>query len=539
MKQFGWRSSRKGKHISAGKTRTPRTPASFRAPSARKLREMQASVATHGSSSRPSSNAQSSTSTRAQSFSLPLLGAHQKGASIAWISIGIVLLVLYLAGVIVFSNLFFPRSRIAFIDASLKSDKQLEQALTDAFDAYEIELTGEGLHDKITTHDMNLHIDAVNIVKEMHHRQVAWIWPVALIAGHHDYSSLLQTNADKDALTQVVANKLKPYNKTKRLPRNAYIAFNAQQQKFHIEKEQLGTALDTSRVVQKILAALDELSRSATVDASDAIAPEITETNEALRNTCNQANTMISREIVLTSNGKPFYTVSRKLQGEMIIFKDNGIQFSDEKARRALRGVLAGFNTVGATRTYTRPDGKRVTVRGGSYGWRVDVDKVVEDVIARIKDASGEPLEIPFASTGARALTSDHPDWGSRYIDVDLTEQYARFYDNGSIVWEAPIVSGLPGEHATPTGAYQVNFRTSPQLLESWKNGIRQWSVTVRYWMSFVKNSIGFHDATWQPRFGGTWYKSHGSHGCINLSLDKASALFQIIRKGDPVIVHY
>lgn len=526
MKQFGWRSSRKGKHISVDSNHVASTHVSSDVKSAHK-RNAQSSPVT----------AYEASTTRAQSSVTPR--ARHKKAAIAWISVAIVVLALYVAGIIVFSSLFFPRTRIAFIDASLRSDAQIEQALNDAFNAYEIALSGDGFHETITTRDMNLHIDAEHIVKEMHHKQAVWTWPYALIAGHYDYSSLLQAKADQDALTQVVAAKIERYNKTQRLPRDAHIVFNDDQQHFHIEKERPGTALDTNHVVQKILQALDKLEQSVTLDASDTIAPAITANDETLQRTCEQANAMIAHDIVLTANGKPFYTVSRKLQGEMISFDADGIQFSDEKARRALRGVLAGFNTVGAARTYTRPDGKRVNVRGGTYGWRVDVNKVVEDVIARIKDATGEPLEIPFASTGACALTSDHPDWGSRYIDVDLTEQYARFYNNGSIVWEAPIVTGKPGEHATPTGAWKINYRTSPQLLESWKNGIRQWSVTVRYWMSFVKNSIGFHDATWQPRFGGTWYKSHGSHGCINLSLDKASALFQIVRKGDPVIVHY
>ena len=35
-------------------------------------------------------------------------------------------------------------------------------------------------------------------------------------------------------------------------------------------------------------------------------------------------------------------------------------------------------------------------------------------------------------------------DWGKRYIDVDLTEQYARFYDeNGVCFWETVIISRL------------------------------------------------------------------------------------------------
>ena len=52
---------------------------------------------------------------------------------------------------------------------------------------------------------------------------------------------------------------------------------------------------------------------------------------------------------------------------------------------------------------------------------------------------------------------------------------------------------------------------------------------------------VGFHDATWQTAFGGTLYQipGTGSHGCINMPLDQAGALFNMIEPGTPVIFHW
>ena len=38
---------------------------------------------------------------------------------------------------------------------------------------------------------------------------------------------------------------------------------------------------------------------------------------------------------------------------------------------------------------------------------------------------------------------------------------------------------------------------------------------------------IGFHDASWRSKFGGTIYQYSGSHGCINLPVDKAKLLYE------------
>ena len=39
-------------------------------------------------------------------------------------------------------------------------------------------------------------------------------------------------------------------------------------------------------------------------------------------------------------------------------------------------------------------------------------------------------------------------------------------------------------------------------------------------------------------KFGGTIYQYSGSHGCINLPVDKAKLLYEKVYKGMPVLCH-
>ena len=57
----------------------------------------------------------------------------------------------------------------------------------------------------------------------------------------------------------------------------------------------------------------------------------------------------------------------------------------------------------------------------------------------------------------------------------------------------------------------------------------------VSYWMPF-SGGYGLHDASWRSSFGGSIYKTNGSHGCVNLPSSKASALYSEIYVGIPVI---
>ena len=121
-----------------------------------------------------------------------------------------------------------------------------------------------------------------------------------------------------------------------------------------------------------------------------------------------------------------------------------------------------------------------------------------------------------------------------------------RDYDaTGNLLWESGIVSGKPGgEDATPTGTYYLKTHQSPSMLRGPKkeDGKYEWESEVQYWMPFVGNLVGLHDASWQPSSvfsNPDAYKTYGSHGCVNLPTDKAAEIYGIIQNGDPVIVHW
>lgn len=46
------------------------------------------------------------------------------------------------------------------------------------------------------------------------------------------------------------------------------------------------------------------------------------------------------------------------------------------------------------------------------------------------------------------------------------------------------------------------------------------------------------HDASWRSSFGGTIYKTNGSHGCINLPPAVAKTIYENISQGDPVLCY-
>ena len=146
----------------------------------------------------------------------------------------------------------------------------------------------------------------------------------------------------------------------------------------------------------------------------------------------------------------------------------------------------------------------------------------------------------PVYSMRANAHGID--DLGDTYIEVDLTEQYMWYYQNGNIIFQSEIVSGLPGDpdRKTPPGIFTLDSKSSPSVLrgEMTANGTYSYEQPVTYWMPF-NGGIGFHDADWQPYFGGDRYLTGGSHGCINLPPENAGQLYSLIQYDVPIICFY
>ncbi len=199
--------------------------------------------------------------------------------------------------------------------------------------------------------------------------------------------------------------------------------------------------------------------------------------------------------------------------------------------------VTKNCDTVGSTRTYTRPDGKEITVAGGSYGWNTDTNGLKDLVIDSLYSNATGVLEIPVKQTGAVFNGVGAQDWGARYVDIDLSEQHVYFYDSdSSLIWDSACVSGLPnGSRNTPTGVYYIYSKERNTYLE---DEAKTYKTFVSYWMPF-NGGVGLHDANWQPAFGGSQYKSTGSHGCVNLPPSAAANLYSIIEVGDVVVCNW
>ena len=199
------------------------------------------------------------------------------------------------------------------------------------------------------------------------------------------------------------------------------------------------------------------------------------------------------------------------------------------------------YDTQGTTRTFTTPAGKSATVTGGTYGWSIDEDTELVNLQNSILNGEVVTREPAYYAGGTAAAHSGQ-DWGNTYAEVDMSAQHMWYVQNGQVVLETDVVTGEPiPSKITPEGVYSLMWKQPNSVLVGDINpdtGEPAYRTKVKYWMQVTSSGVGFHDAIWQTAFGGTLYQipGTGSHGCINMPLDQAGALFNMIEPGTPVI---
>ena len=461
------------------------------------------------------------------------------------ITVGVIVLIAaitYFTGVVVFMSRFLPNTTIGGNNVSLKTDEEVMELLDSAAADYQLNVIGGGFSYHTTGKKIGLSVDAQQIVNDMHSDMNAWEWPLLIVQQNHDETNRLIVSVKESAYRTDLLDALDKFNESAKDPVDAEIVYDAKTEKFVVKPEEAGTKFDKTVVLSDVNQAIAALEPKVSLGDEQLIQPTVFSTDEKLIEAAELATGMVSADLTLIMGGQSVGEVNGETLSNFIAVDDKfGVTFKDDEMTAWVDSLAEGFNTLGAERTYTRADSKEITVSGGVYGWEIDTDALKEAVLEGIKAGTAAKIEVPCYETAAVFNGAHQRDWGNRYIDVDISEQYVRFYgDDGSIIWEADCITGKPdGKHDTVKGVWTVNAKESPSKLIGYENGKKIYESSVTYWMPFEGNGIGFHDATWQPSFGGYMYANgYGSHGCVNLSYSDAQSLYSIIQVDDVVVVH-
>lgn len=468
----------------------------------------------------------------------------KKGKRVSFMLLSCVILTtigIYVGGMFYFSDRFFFNTQINGVDFSRQTTTDAREFVESKADAFYIVIIGEdGQTEKIYASEVNLRFEASETIENLLATQNPFAWPLSLI-NSQEIDAGFESSFDETLLNErvsnldIVVNGQTPPVSAEVIIEDSEVVIVPQQYGNVVNVESLQTLLQES-----IAVLANEFNAT---QADIFIQPELTAESPEITDTVERVNHYLDAEITYLVGSE--VVVDRTLIADWVTIEDGfNVQLDEAQVWTWLDEFISAVNTHGTTRELTTPLGRNVTVTGGYYGWIVARYLEFEALIGNIRNGDIIQREPIYSQ---RATTHGPQDWGDTFLQVDLSAQHMWAFIDGEMVFEAPVITGLPeGNRPTPQGVYFILEMLNPTVLigaTDPETGDPIYETPVQYWMRTTWAGHGFHDATWQEAagnpFGGTTYRTHGSHGCTNLTLADASTLYNLIHLLMPVVVHY
>lgn len=452
-------------------------------------------------------------------------------------SIAGALLVIYLGVSAFFISHFYINTSINGKDFSGATAAEVEEYLRSQVDGYELTLVEkDGVTDVIKGSDISLQYKENSDIQDALEAQNPLLWITSLFSKTNT-DVTIDVEYDQGELTQKI-QEIQAVTQEQTDPVSAYPKFDGES--FVVEPEVYGTAVDVDALTSKIKEYITEFRTSLDMMEEECYKmPQYTSESPEVQEACDVMNQYCKASVTYTMTEN--VVVDKALISTWLTYDENmQVSLNQDAVREWMRQFGSTYDTVGATRTITTPTGKTAQVSGGTYGWSIDEETETQNLIASIQNGEVVTREPAYAQTAA---SHSAQDWGTTYLEVDLSTQHMWYIVDGSIALETDVVTGLPADNRqTPEGVYDILYTERNATLKGEINpstGKPIYETPVSYWMPFTWQGHGFHDANWQSSFGGSRYQTAGSHGCVNMPVDQAGALFNMLSAGTPVVIHY
>lgn len=448
------------------------------------------------------------------------------------------LIVVYLGVALFFNSHFLYGTKINGVDFSLKNVEQVEAYMKEQVENYTLTLEeSDGTKEVIDGTDIGLEYVPDDELEQLVKGQQKFLW-VKCFWEPEEITAKVGVTYDEDSLTEVMGN-LECMDGEKQISsENAYPKFNGTE--FEIVPEVVGTKLDEEVFTATVKEAVNGFQETVNLEEKDCyILPKYVSDSEEVIKAAEKMNSYLGAKITYELGSQTEVVDSEKIAEWVKVSKKKmKVSFKKEKVKEYIQNLASKYDTKYKAKTFTTASGNTVKVEGGSYGWQINQDGEYEQLIKDIKKGKTVSREPEYSS---RAASHDGAGVGGTYAEVDLTNQHMYFIKDGKVVLESDVVTGNPNKgNGTPQGVYTLSYKSRDAVLRGEKqpDGTYEYETPVAYWMPF-NGGIGFHDATWQPSFGGDRYLSHGSHGCVNMPKEKAAKLYDLIDSGTPVVCYY
>lgn len=410
--------------------------------------------------------------------------------------------------------------------------EEAERSFTHNISEHSIIIKEKERQEVLNAGDINTVITVGNRVRRLFEETNPWLWFIEF-TGKQNHKLPLDVTYDKKALKKVIKSMEGFQKKNIQKPVSAKI--KAGEKEFEIIPEVPGNVILEDKFIEAIEECLSTCKTKLDLVEADLYKkPKYFSTDKTVTDALDKANKYTKGSIVHDF----LYTTETldysKTKNWITISKDFKVKLKEDKVGEYVVSLGKKYNTMGSARPFTTAYGEKRSVYYGDYGWKIYFDKEKKQLIKDIK--SGKDIKREPIYSYKAAIRTEETDIPDSYVEVSIDRQEVWLIIDGECVLDTSCVTGKP-PHGTEIGVYGLTYKKRDDYLEGYNTDGTTYRSHVDYWMPFNGNQ-GLHDASWRNSFGGSIYKSNGSHGCVNLPPYAAAIIYKYVDTNFPVIIY-
>ena len=443
---------------------------------------------------------------------------------------------IYLGLAIYYQDSFMYGTWINGIYCTGKTVDEVNQELISTYEQKDVYVVTPQDVEVITPQEFGFSYDFTQSLEVYRKKQNPLVWYLHMFSGHQNEDILPQVSFDEQALEEWILT-IKSFESNLNMTEDSLsIVLGENGYEIREEKEQiLNTKLAVEKISQAIENAKTEIdlieedcyfTRDETVEMQQV--RDLYEEVKLIQEASLQYQIKDIVKKVLPSEIALW--IATDAEGKVITDKSGNLVFDRDAVASFVKELADKYDTW-QNFPFVTHNGNEIIISKGNYGIKIYQQKEVNALMEYLKN----PVEMVREPAYIRNVTyQDKYAIDSTYVEVDMTLQKMMFFEEGEKIFETDVVTGCTTQGmGTPELVCYVYGKSRNAILKG-----KNYRSFVNYWVP-VYGGIGLHDATWRDEFGGEIYIKSGSHGCVNTPLERMTELYDMLKIGMPVVIHY
>ncbi|MFD2618629.1 L,D-transpeptidase family protein [Terrilactibacillus laevilacticus] len=357
-------------------------------------------------------------------------------------------------------------------------------------------------------------------------------------AKNYELSPSKTDQKQSQTIKKKVEEKLKSMNKDLKAPKDAEA--HLEEGKIVVSKSVNGDQYDVDRLLKDY----QKQAYNSEIHLNPIYKQPVKANSQTIKQEKKMLKELVNRTVDYKLQNQPYSFKGSEIIKNASISKDMKYKIDTNGIKKKLDDLNRSKSTLNKNYTFKTHSGKVISVKGGSYGWAIDLDAETKRIEEAFEKGNKSILAyniygVGWSTNGVGYHTTSNNGIGDTYAEVSIKDQRIWIYKNGKLQVTTHVVTGTHVYNEdTPKGVWYIEYKASPSTLTGSEVGNPNYSVKVNYWAPFTTSGCGFHDAKWRKNWSNTAYIKNGSGGCVNTPPNVMKKVYDNLEQNEPVVIY-